>query len=129
MSRAEQLRARVRKEVILPSGATVVIQPVNLMVLLRRGILPTANIVDEYGRANPQPMDPSLYQKFLEAIITEGVIEPRIVAGEPANPQEEVGIHEIRNDDLMALVSEIMELSGLGENLRPFQEQEPRPDH
>jgi hypothetical protein len=128
VGRAQQLRAPARKEVILPSGATAVVQPINLLPLLRRGILPSANIVDERGAINPSAMNPDLYSRFLEAVVIEGTVDPKIVAGEPSDPDAEVGIYEIRNDDLMALVSEIMEISGLGENIRPFQEQAPRPD-
>lgn len=84
------------KEIRLASGAVVKIRKLNMLDFLE------LDMIDSRGEVR------DLSAKDLRAVIMRAVVEPRL--------NDEVGdnsIYALSNDDLLLLISEIFEFSGL----------------
>lgn len=125
MSKANQWRARAREkrtiELELPSGMTVKFCRPNLGIWMTNGRVPESLVAtlskilasqtsETHTLALLTADDLKAYAQFLNDLVIESVLEPKIVLT-VTDEENEIGIAELPDDDIQFLIAQALNLS------------------
>lgn len=126
---AAEFKKGVIKMVTLPDGKIVRIRKLNLLSLLRHGVLPAWDEEQlAEAKRTKRTMDivrsfhnPQTYHTFITAVLVEGCVEPKVTGKPEAEAAEdEVSIDSLDNATALALMNAISEHSGFAKDLSEF---------
>jgi hypothetical protein len=124
-----EYRKQLRKEITLSSGYSFVIRKVRVRDVVKASYLP----VGVFEESNPDAIVQNVgYDKivdYMDEIIIQGVVEPKIVKKQPDECNEdELSIYELTEQDSTELFNEIMKFSGLPTTQEEKAEYAPFPE-
>jgi hypothetical protein len=109
-----EYRKQLRKEVVLSSGYSFVIRKVRVRDVVKASYLPIGVFEDSNPETIVQNVGYDKIVDYMDEIIIQGVIEPKIVKKSPEEcSDEELSIYELTEQDSTELFNEIMKFSGL----------------
>lgn len=124
-----EYRKQLRKEITLSSGYSFVIRKVRVRDVIKASYLP----VGVFEESNPEAVVQNVgYDKivdYMDEIIIQGVVEPKIVKKQPDEcSEDELSIYELTEQDSTDLFNEIMKFSGLPATQEEKAEYAPFPE-
>ena len=124
-----EYRQQLRKEVVLSSGYSFVIRKVRVRDVIKASYLP----VGVFEESNPDSIVQNVgYDKivdYMDEIIIQGVVEPKIVKKQPDEcSEDELSIYELTEQDSTDLFNAIMTFSGLPTTREEKAEYAPFPE-
>jgi len=109
-----EYRKQLRKEVTLSSGYSFVIRKVRVRDVVKASYLPVGVFEDSNPETIVQNVGYDKIVDYMDEIIIQGVVEPKIVKKSPEEcSDEELSIYELTEQDSTELFNEIIKFSGL----------------
>jgi len=124
-----EYRKQLRKEVVLSSGYSFLIRKIRVRDVILASYLPVGAFEESNPDAIIQEIGFEKITNYIDTIIVEGVVEPKIVK-KPVSEcgEDELSIYELTEQDCIELSQEIIRFSGLPTTREEKAEYAPFPE-